>query len=270
MFELSMKDTFSACVEVLERELRPIHYRELTELTLAKLAVPKRSVNFEKEIENIREKLLLAEQRGTFYVGRPHCVGALRRWFSTGQLCFNLDPPVIIPGNATSGVSGGFEAWSRSASMVTHNPALTNTAMLRHLRVKALVLEKHVSEWFAEKYPDFYMPPDNADRFDSWCDHDFKLSVNGTVFRVDVAGPDKNGHYGHRGRKPRTDLHLVCRIAGRNCVWEGATRGDRFTDCVIPETITSPAAVLVWLNCVSLGMDYPAISNAAHRREVAA
>lgn len=260
--ELSMKDTFPACVDVLQENLRPLGYRELTEKMLNKLGIKKTAVRFEKEIENVREKLLLARQRGTFYAAKPLCMGALQYWFNTDQLQFNLDV-VRIPGSAQAGASGAFEVLMRAKDMQIHNQRLAHTELLNRQRASGLVIEKHVSQWFAEKYPEFYLPPDNEGHWEQWCNHDFKLKIGEHVFLIDVAGPDKNGQYGKRGKKPKTDLHLVCRITGKDCLWEGAVRGERFGQIVIPETITSPSAVLVWLNCQRHGIPYSTLSRCA-------
>lgn len=267
--ELSMLDTFPACVSILERELRPLHYSELTKMALAAVGKNPAQVLWRKEIENVREKLLCAGQRGTFYIPSPFCMGALRHWFKLDQLSFNLET-VVIPGNASAGVAGGIEAWARSDYMEVHNSALKNTHYLKSLRVKALVLEKHVSEWFRENYPEFYSEPDNHGNYERWCNHDFKLSVYGKTYRVDVAGPDRNGDYGHRGKKPKTDVHLLCRLVGKNCLWDAVVRGDGFSQTVIPETATSPTAFLVWLNCAKNNIPYPELISAINNRAVAA
>jgi len=90
--EISMKDLFPVCVRVLDKEKTPIHYLKLTSLALERemdVFLPK--PDFMKNAENVREKLLCAEQRGTFYTGSPLCMGALRHWFKTDQLQFTTD-----------------------------------------------------------------------------------------------------------------------------------------------------------------------------------
>ena len=264
--EISMKDLFPACVNILDREKKPIHYRKLTAQALeGELKVFLPSDAFMKNAENVREKLLGAEQHGTFYTGRPLCMGALRHWFKTDQLQFTTDW-ITIQGNASAGASGAFEALMRSKYMIINNPSLRNTEILNRARSSGLVLEHHVAEWFKESYPSMYQPPNNLGAWDRPCNHDFKLVVNGRPLLVDVAGPDWSGRYGKRGRKSKTEVHLLCRVLGKDCVFEGVVGGEEFTEDVIPLTAFSPTAFLVWLNCCKEGIDYNAVMLSANYR----
>jgi hypothetical protein len=247
--ELSMRDLFPACVAVLAKELRPIHYADLTRMALAKIGVRESQVAFKKEAENVREKLLMAGQRGTFYAGAPTFAGALRFWFvSDAQINMTLDG-VRIPGSAQAGVDGAFDALMRSPYMMVHNRGLENTEKLNRVRSSGMVLEKHVTNWFNQEYPDFYGEAANAGIWQRPCSHDFTLSIGGRRFLIDVAGPDAHGQYGRRGRKHPTDLHLICRVDGDHCLWEGVVRGEGFNESIDPISIFSPTAFLVWLNC---------------------
>ncbi len=264
--EISMKDLFPICVNILDREKTPIHYRKLTALALEReLKVFLPSDVFMKNAENVREKLLCAEQRGTFYTGSPLCMGALRHWFKTDQLEFTTDW-ITIQGNAQAGASGAFEALMRSQYMVINNPSLRNTELLNRSRSSGLVLEHHVSEWFQEQYPTLYQQPDNHGAWDRPCNHDFKLLIKGRPLLVDVSGPDWRGEYGKRGRKPKAEVHLLCRIAGKDCVFEGVVNGKDFTENVVPLTAFSPTAFLVWLNCCKAGINYSAVALSANNR----
>jgi len=254
--EISMKDLFPVCVKILDREKTPIHYLKLTAMALEQemdVFLPK--PDFMKNAENVREKLLCSGQRGTFYVGSPFCMGALRHWFKTNQLQFNADW-ITIPGSAQAGANGAFESLMRSRHMVIHNPSLRNTELLNRSRSSGLVLEHHVNEWFKESYPTLHLPPDNQGRWESPCNHDFKLLINGNPILVDVSGPDWNGNYGKRGRKQKADVHLLCKIAGKDCIFEGVVSGKDFSESVIPITAFSPTAFLVWLNCHKEQIDY--------------
>lgn len=264
--EISMKDLFPVCVNILDREKTPIHYRKLTELALVgdlKICLPHDL--FLKNAENVREKLLCAEQRGTFYTGLPLCMGALRHWFKTDQLEFTTDF-ITIQGNAQAGASGAFEALMRSQYMIINNPSLRNTEMLNRARSAGMVLEHHISEWFQEQYPTLYQPPDNHGIWSRPCNHDFKLLINGRSILVDVAGPDWHGKYGKRGRKPKADVHLLCRMAGKDCVFEGVVGGESFSENVVPMAAFSPTAFLVWLNCCKTGIDYNSLVMSANNR----
>lgn len=267
--ELSMRDLFPACVKVLDHELRPLHYAELTARAMHALGIPNARASpwFSKNIENVREKLLLAGQRETFYTGEPLYAGALRSWFmSDAQLTMTLDY-VRIPGSAKAGAEGAFEALMRDKHMIIHNPSLANTERLNRIRSSGLVLEKHVSQWFARKYPEFYAEPANHGEWHRPCSHDFRLTVQQRTFNIDVAGPDEHGDYGRRGRKHPTDLHLICRIHDDHCLWEGVVRGEGYKPQIDPMSIFSPTAFVVWLNCAKHGVPYEQV---APRMNVAA
>jgi hypothetical protein len=257
--EISMRDLFPKCVDVLSDALAPIHYAELTRQALRRLGVANSQTNFQKEIENVREKLLLAEQRGTFYTGGPLYAGALQHWFVfDAQLSMTMDY-IEIHGSAKAGADGAFEALMRSPFMGVNNPEMANTERLYRVRSSGLVLEKHVADWFNRRYPEFYSDAENAGKWRDPCSHDFILTVNDRRFLIDVAGPDDRGKYGRRGKKKPTDLHLTCRIHGDNCLFEGVVRGEGFNSSIDPASIFSPTAFVVWLNCAKLGIQYSAV-----------
>lgn len=271
--ELSMRDLFPACVAVLVKELCPIHYADLTRKALMKIGVRESQVAFNKEAENVREKLLMAGQYGTFYAGAPTYAGALRFWFaSDAQIAMTLDD-VMIPGSAQAGIDGAFDALMRAPHMMVHNSGLAHTEKLNRVRSSGLVLEKHVTRWFKLKYPDFYGEAANAGIWQRPCTHDFTLSINGRLFLIDVAGPDARGQHGRRGRKHSTDLHLICRVSGDHCLWEGVVRGEGFNESIDPISIFSPTAFLVWLNCAKNNICYDDVAprnlNAADAYEAA-
>lgn len=257
-----MRDLFPACVNVLSKVLRPLHYADLTERAMKACGIPqpRQSPWFKKNIENVREKLLQAGQYETFYTGAPMFAGAFRSWFvSDAQLAMTLDY-VEISGSAKAGAEGAFDALMRSPHMLIHNPGLAHTERLNRIRASGLVLEKHVSQWFERRYPEFYADPDNHGAWTIPCSHDFKLVVENRVFAIDVAGPDENGNYGKRGRKRPTDLHFICRLHGDHCLWEGVVRGEGYQPDIDPASIFSPTAFLVWLNCAKHGIPYDAIA----------
>lgn len=266
--EISMRDLFPRCANVLNRELRPIHYAELTELAMRELEIvnPDRDASgFRKNIENVREKLLLAGQRGTFYTGSPLFAGALRSWFvSEAQLAMTLDY-IAIPGSAQAGVAGAFDALMRAPYMVTHNPNLAHSEWLNRVRSSGLVLEKHIAQWFKRQFPEFYGEASNHNEWTQPCSHDFTLTVNNRKFLIDIAGPDEQGRFGRCGRKHPTDIHLICRIDGDNCSWEGVVRGEGFRQTIDPESIFSPTAFIVWLNCHKHGIRYTDVAPTSRR-----
>jgi hypothetical protein len=254
--ELSMRDLFPVCADVLADVLVPLHYTELTKRALRRMSVPLSAVNLAKEAENVREKLLQYGQRGTFYTGPPAYAGALRSWFvSDAQLQLVVDH-IAVPGSAKAGVDGALEALMRSPYMEIRNPNLVHTERINRVRASGLVLERHIAQWFASRYPMLYRDPPNAGNWRQGCAWDFSLAVNGRTFKIDVAGPDEQGAYGSRGRKQHTDLHLICRVSGDECLIEGVVRGAGFQEKIDPGSIFSPTAFVVWLNCARDGIDY--------------
>lgn len=258
MFEISMKDLFPKCRDILVREMRPIKYGDLTRIALMELGVPFSEIDLKKEKENVREKLLLAGQYNCFYTGAPLYAGAMRNWFVADdhqQLSLVVDY-IKIPGNASAGASGAFEALMRSGYMQVHNRELANTELLNRGRASGLVIEKHVTNWFSKQYPEFFAEPENHNVWHQPCSYDFSLTVDGRQWKIDVAGPDKNGSYGKRGAKKSTHMHLLCKIVGDYCAWEGVVRGKEFNAYIDPSSIFSPVALIVRLNCAKHGINY--------------
>jgi hypothetical protein len=258
--EISMRDLFPSCVNVLNSKRYPIHYKTLTDLAMIELGIPrpKEHADFDKNAENVREKLLQSGQRNTFYTGSPLYAGALSSWFvSDAKLQLSLTMDYIqIPGSAQAGADGAFEALMRSAHMVVHNQHLANTERLNRVRSSGLVLEKHISHWFKRNYPEFYSDAENQGKWKEACSHDFCLTVDNRRFLIDIAGPDSKGLYGKRGIKHPTDLHFTCKISEDFCFWEGVVRGEGFKPSIDPGSIFSPTAFLVWLNCAKHGIKY--------------
>jgi hypothetical protein len=121
-----------------------------------------------------------------------------------------------------------------------------------------------VAGWFERKWPGLYRAPDNHGRWETPCDHDFKLDVGDRTYKVDVAGPDRVGKFRMHPRKPKADLHLLCRIDGKDVVWVGVETGHAFAGVgeADPMLVTSPHRMVVWLNCIAGGVDYQALLDA--------
>lgn len=263
---LPFDEIFPVCRKILDQELRPLHYTDLTERGLKQLGLTRQDVNWQRQIEDIREKMLLAGQQDTFYIGKPHCLAGVRWWFESDQLrLFNPTLGIIIPGNATAGANGAFEALMRDPWLKTK----THAPDERRLRARAngFVLEKHVAHWFQARWPGFYQPPENKGQWEKSCDHDFKLNIKGNVAKVDVTGPRLNGYYGNPGQgKHSTHFHLLCEIVGQDVVWRSVYKGQDYQTYIYPEGQIFggiwPERMAVWLNCHQDGLDYQAIKSA--------
>lgn len=254
---------FPVCRKILDRELRLIHYAELTRLALVQLGLNDNDVNWQRQIEDVREKMLLAGQYDTFYTGKPHCLAGVSWWFESSQLrLLNPSSGVVIPGDATAGADGAFEALMRDPFMKVKTSAPCEK--IARGRANGIVLEKHVAYWFQTRWPEFYLPPDNEGQWSAWCDHDFKLKINGNTYKIDVSGKKLNGSYGNPGQgKRRVDFHLICEIVNHDIIWRSVYRGKNYTDLILPEGQSFggiwPERMIVWLNCLKHKLDYRSI-----------
>lgn len=261
---------FEAVVSSLKHARVPLHYKTLTNIAITSLGLDKRALNMHKVIEDVREQLLDAGRLGTFYVPRPHCLGALREWFRCPQeMLFHLDR-VHINGSAKSGVLGAYEALMRAPFMI--DKTISGDVMNRNMaRAKGLVLEQHVFGWMLETWPEFVLPAENEGQYHRPCSHDFRLEVNGQIIKVDVAGKSYlTQMYGSpRFGKQTTDLHLLCCIERDDVFLEGVQRGTEFGEHVMPVQATSPMKFIVWLNCLQAGLPYALLSDVARKGQAA-
>jgi hypothetical protein len=255
-----MSEMFKACHDVMCRELAMMHYAKITELALDHLGVPIKSISWHRQIEDVREKMLLAGQFGTFYIGQPSCLGGLKWWFENAQRrMIHPTEGIRIAGHASHGVGGAFEALMRDEEMTKKTNAPIER--VRKGRARGLVLQAHVTGWFGEKWPEFYRPPDNKGLWKQSCNHDFKLAVGDKVFEIDVSGPRSNGTFGNPGGGKRVaDFHLICEIVGKNVWWRSVVEGEKFTKDISPDFDgVWPERMIVWLNCERDGIDYKEI-----------
>lgn len=262
---VSMINIFPACREILDNALRPIKYTDLVTQALEQLGIPLDYVNFQRQIEDVREKMLIKGMYDSFYIGKPHCYAALNSWFSNGQIdLFNWHKPIVIPGDVSSGVHGAYEAIKRSPTMKKKNP-YANIDLVHWARAYGLVIEQHVADWFKTNWPDSVLRPDNYQKWNQWCDHDFKIRIDHRVFNVDVFGPKRDGSYGQPPQKKQTHFHLMCRAIGKDVLWEGIITGAQYRDTpdIVPEIGRPPQHMIVRLNCEKFGIPYDVVKAAA-------
>lgn len=266
-----------ACYQVLSEKLLPMHYTDLTKLGLGKLGLTDKDVNWQRQIEDVREKMLQASYRDTFYIGQPYCLGGIRWWFETRQLrIFHPTHGVIIPGNASSGRDGAFEALMRDPYLkikkTDQHPCLNCGQYQRPTwydrvakgRANGFVIERHVADWFKLLWPEFYLPPDNQGNWRQFCQHDFKLRLDNTTYEVDVTGPRQNGTFGNPGQgKGKVTFHLVCEITGQDVLWRSVIPGNKYNHEINPDSDGSyPEKMIVWLNCRKWNVDYKGVRSA--------
>jgi hypothetical protein len=263
-----MDALFTACLEVLQEALVPLHYHQLTLRAFTKMQAQFSQTSFheafKKNRENVREKFLERRWHGhAFYVGEPYCLGALRTWFTSPQLLLLHTDMIRIPGHATAGSEGAFEALMRAPYMQTKHPSASLEERQRGL-ARGQVIEKHMQQWFKDRYPQLYRPSRNHQQWHVWDKDDFYLQIGDRLLCVDIMGPTKHGTYAVAQGKHRTELHLLCTIKGPDCLFEGVERGKALQDHVVPEACFSPVNFLVWLHCLRDGIDYKTLRDHAH------
>ena len=257
---LPMDIMSDGCYQVLKRKLIPIHYANLAEIALNDLGLSKKDGDWQRQIEDVREKMLLKGRLDTFYTGKPCYLGAIRWWFDDNQL--RLAHPtdgIWIAGSASLGMDGAFEALMRDPYMKIKKPVPRER--VARARANGLVVEKHVANWFKQNWPEFYLPPDNEYFWETPCDHDFKLRIDQSVFKVDVSNKSLSGKYGNPGQgKRKVDFHLICEVIDKDVLLKAVFTGKNYDTQIYPDVNgVCPERMIVWLNCIQGGLDYSAI-----------
>lgn len=251
-----MGPLFRACSAVLDEEMRPLHYAELTRRARARLFVSESEVPATWAKEDVREKMLARRKFGCVYLEAPHCLAAKGGWWSGAQMELgpSLFPPVAIHGSSSAGIEGAFEALMRAPHMLIKTAASTQSINIG--RARGLVIEAHVRQWFAAKWPEFYVAADNEGRWEMPCAHDFKLRVGGSMYLVDVFNPNLDGSVSNRSGKRGVHLHLHCESIGNDVVWHAVIKGADYRGVIPAHRQMTPARLVVWLNCAAVGLDY--------------
>jgi len=250
-----MADIFEECLLVLRERIAPIRYTTLAEEALARLHLTKDDVNWGRQKEDVREKLLLAGRFGTGYLGTPHCVAFLRSWLPPSTLSMlNSGTPITIPANLGAAEDAAFEGFMRNKHMLVK----TNAPLERVMRGRArgLITERHVFRWFYAKWPDLVLQPTNEGQWDTAVDHDFRLVMDKRVFKVDVAGEHRDGSYGLTRGKHITDLHILARIEANTVIMEGFVPGQQFIHLQSAWESSPITTLIFYLNCVTANLPY--------------
>lgn len=253
---VTMPELFPACVRVLRRELRPLHYRTLTNLAYAELG---RVRNGERRPEeDVREKLLQSHNRGTFYA-TPY--GVLREWFDPPDAALPLEVRAItIAGSAYLGYLACREALMRSEHMLQKTNAPKERLMQG--RASGFAIQQHVTAWLQEGWPELYREASNHGVWTRPARDDCRIAGGGKTYDVDVAGPHLNGKFGPSRGKEKADVHILARLAGRNVEVCGWLPGRWFEGELDAEDAWRIDSLCVFLNCLREGIDYAAISRA--------
>lgn len=286
-----MDALFPVCVEVLREEQRPLHYAELTRKALARLGYSWHDVPWQKQVEDVREKLLLAGSRGTAYIGRPYCVGVLREWFPDPdcQMMLNMEE-LALPLRAEICTEAMVDAIYRFNYMQTKTftakkelglfPDVAEELVgeivgeIERYRAVAEVLpsldnrirgaargkliEFHVADWFRQKWPENYGHSPNRGRWNEKCKFDFSLRFGSKIYLFDVAGPNQDGTFGHPrgGGKKTVDFHVLGGLNSNSVLVYGFVTGKRFTERIFKEFSNPLIWLVVYLNCTKLRIPY--------------
>jgi hypothetical protein len=77
--------------------------------------------------------------------------------------------------------------------------------------IRGFVIEQHVSGYMKENYSNYYIEADNYQIWEKYCNHDFKLKINESVYEVDVSGPKADNTMGTYPMKPKCEYHIIVR-----------------------------------------------------------
>ena len=244
---------FPVCKEILRKEVKPIHYKELTQLALGVMGIDENSVNMFREIEDVREQF--AKKNGIRYIGNPFCMFYLDSWV-TSQTLLNIEEPYQLAANIKNSLRACYEGILRSPYMLNKNNLSPENHAMKIAR--GLLTEHHVTGWFKANWPEFVLDPDNIGKWQMPCSHDFKLNLNGNTILVDVAGPNYNHIFQLvKGKRP-TDIHICAGITDNdeNIVIYGYIGGKQFTNGVPADETQSIQRMIFYLNVLKLGLDY--------------
>ena len=263
-----MKQLFDACHTVLHNAMCPLRYGILVEKALALLGMDMpHGLERRRVKEDVREKMLEAGQRGSFYVPSPLCYAGLLEWFLGKQRdLFNAQAyDLIIPAHASWSVDACTESHMRRPHMLTKvADCYQRWAGLS----RGMLIQNHISQWFREQWPDQWRPPDNEGKWSSPCDHDFKLLLPagyGGLSKVDAMGPRADGAFGfpQGGGKRPVDIHLAGSMREDHFILHGFIQGHQLCEDFGPDNTQSICRLVVILNCEKYGIDYETVKAAA-------
>ncbi|MDZ4263818.1 MAG: hypothetical protein U1B30_15990 [Pseudomonadota bacterium] len=251
---------YPACVAELEDRLVPVNYRELTSMALARLGVSRETVNWNRQVEDVRERFADCPKHkdGAGYTGPPSFLAFLNSWIRTEAAphLFNNDKPIVIESNFPSSEEACFEALMREPYMMTK----TSTSRERRIRglARGMLIQHHVCHYFRSRWPAFYVPPENEGKWTMPCDHDFKLIIGVKLRKIDVMGEHLDGRFGLSAWKRPVWIHILARLYENQLVLEGFKPGPQFSDKDQFDWWDSDSIrpLIVYLNCQKAGIDY--------------
>lgn len=249
-------DLRRACKQILSDSLTPRLYKQLAIMALRELGWTGSQADFNKLAEDIREQVLLARCDGMAYIPKPYCVGVIADWYSPDATLVNetyLPIPITVP----AALRALEETHWRFPYMLNKSGSSEEIKLKRV--GKGLLIENIVSEYFKEKWPDMWRPPENEGQYRMPCPHDFKIELpDGTLYRVDVAGKGQDDLYGTTvyGKQP-ADFHILAELTRTGALLKGVVYPDVFQSGRIDGVIAQPVQRLIArLNTTKEGYDF--------------
>jgi hypothetical protein len=127
-------------------------------------------------------------------------------------------------------------------------------------QIRGIVVEQHASDYMQRTYPNNYLNPDNFQIWHQYCNHDFKIVVNGETYLIDVSGPKVDGTYGSYAMKPSgCNFHIIVGVNGMQS-WDNIDYNQGFevlgvvsgANYVVNLNITTLEPFEVWIKRIGL------------------
>jgi hypothetical protein len=248
-----MERLFKAAVDVLRESARPIHFKELCRLAIQRLSTP---YTARQPWEDIREKMAMARQYGTFYVPEPECLVALQEWFSSREQpsLLNLDMNLFRQeGSARISYKIALQVNRLAGRLLTK--VIDNQAR-ENGRARGITVEEYMQEWFEQRFPKFYF-------------RDFRNVASPTDFMLkhwnfDVASVRDDGVVGIPLDKKPVDFHVFGQICDKDVYLQGYLPGRELCGNFPIQNSKSVAPLLVWLHCEHEGINYARLKRYAN------
>lgn len=258
---IRQNDLRPLCDKILEREVRPMHYADLTKEAI-KAAGLHNGYNVDKIKEDVREKILVAGLDDSGYVGTPYCLAFKRSWVKRNQAKFNFDEPITVPVTVSSSTAGACETVFRYRYMLQKNTMefeRIDEASEGNVqfRMRRLIIEHNVSDYFKKRWPKLWLPASNNKKYKTSAPDDFRIKVEGSKLNIDVCTPDKEGKVGKVNMKKEAWVHVVAENPQDELNIVGFIPGKMFKGSRWSIGELYPINQLIfYLNCVDAGIPY--------------
>jgi hypothetical protein len=246
-----------AC-EILAKKMRPMHYRQLAEESVASL-YPGEEASIGDIAEDLRGKgkRFPGEHYGMRYTGgAAGSYVLMSHWLCNEQVLFQKEKHAVRL-SLQQCVDASIETAMRMPHMQNKFASSDITKAARI--AKGMIVEQHVKLWFAQNWPMSVIDPDNKNDWTKGCDHDFKLEIpKEKPLLVDVAGLRHDGTFGCAVGKPKTDIHVLAELdfERNEVIIDGFVSKKNFTDKVPMHKHLPVSAMVFWCNCQLQGISF--------------